>query len=115
MKSIGKLLALTVLLLLATGVITLLVLTLMGQNSIEGLASTGQFFEQNRLTFTAFRLSLLAVLFWQWDGFIQWLAKKQAWDDDLRLTLLAARWRILTWFVIFEIVINQNLIGYLLN
>lgn len=115
MKSIGKLLALTVLLLLATGVITLLVLTLMGQNSIESLASTGQFFEQNRLIFTAFRLSFLAVLFWQWDWVIHWLAKKQAWDDDLRLTLLDARWRILTWFVIFEIVINQNLIGYLLN
>ena len=115
MKSLGKLLALTLLFLFAAGVIGALAMQLMNQNSVDGLAATSQFFEHNKLLFTAFRVSLLSLLFWQWERFISWLAKIHHWDDDMRFSIIEARWRILSWFVIFEMIVNQNLLGYLFN
>ena len=114
MKSIAKLMALTAALLLLIGVIVLLVIQLTNQNTLEGLAAISQFFEQQKWTFTVFRVCLLAGLFWQWIPLIHWLARRNNWDDELRVTLIEARWKVLAWFVLFELIVNQNLLGYLL-
>ena len=115
MKSIGKLLALTMKILFVIGVILLFGLKIFDQDSIEGVSSLSHFFEQQKLMFTFFRVALLTVVFWQWNVLINGLAKIHDWENEMRLTLIDAHWKILIWFVIFEIVINQNLMGYVLN
>ncbi|MCU7801316.1 MAG: hypothetical protein KZQ70_14585 [gamma proteobacterium symbiont of Lucinoma myriamae] len=115
MKSIGKLLTLTTVLLMAIGLIVLFGMSLFDQDSVEGFTAISQFFEQQKLLFTVFRMSLLAIVFWHWESFINWLSKMHQWEEEMRLIIIDARWKILAWFVVFEIMINQNLIGFLLN
>jgi len=115
MKSIAKLVALTTACLFATGIILLLVMKLLGQDSVEGVVALSTFFEQKRMLFTAFRMSLLTLVFWQWDPFINWLSARYHWDDEMRDIIIEARWQILAWFIVFEIVVNQNLIGFAIN
>ena len=115
MKKTIKLLALMVGLLLISGVIMMIVFQIGGQNSVEGLSTLSQFLEQQKIIFTAFRLSLVIIVFWKWALLGHWLARIRQWDDELLQLFLDIKWKVLIWILIFELVINQNLIGYLLN
>lgn len=115
MKSMSKFLTLTMALFVVTGIILWLVLIIFNQNSVDGVASFSQFFEQQKLMFTGFRVVLVATIFWQWERLINWLANFHRWEEKMRSTVIDSRWPILGWFVFFEIIVNQNLIGYLLN
>lgn len=115
MKSMGKFLLLTVGLLLVTGFFMYFFLKLTGLDSAEGLAQVQLFFEQQKWTFTAFRVSLLILVFWKWASFIHWLSRVFKMHNDDRDNIIRHRWPIMGWFVFFELMINQNLLGYLFN
>lgn len=115
MKSMGKFLALTMGLLFVTAIVLLTGLVIFNQNSVSGVASLSQFFDQQKLMFMLFRVVFFGIIFWQWPLIINWLANFHKWEDKMRLIVIDSRWKILTWFVFFEIIVNQNLIGYLFN
>ena len=115
MKKALKLLALTLGLLLIVGLIMMTVLQLGGQKSVDGLLSLSQFLEREKLIFTVFRLSLILMVFWQWESLGRWLADKRHWDKDLYQLFLQIKWKVLAWILVFEVVVNQNLIAYLFN
>ena len=88
---------------------------IVGQGSIDGLGTLSQFLEQQKLLFTVFRLSLSIVVFWQWEKLIHWLAQKKQWDKKISQLLLAIKWKIAGWILLFELIVNQNILAYLLN
>ena len=115
MNSFFKFFALTVGVSLLVGLVAMVIIQIGGQNSAEGLAGISHFLEQQKLIFTAFRLSIIILVFWKWEQLIQWFASKKNWDQDMIQLMIDLKWKILAWILLFEIVVNQNLLGYLLN
>lgn len=63
---------------------------------------------------TGIRLSLIALVAIAWPWIVNIL---QRWDHVNEMqaeNLLAARWRIVTWLVVIELVLGQNLLGQVL-
>lgn len=113
MKSMGKLFFLMTVLLLIIGVIVLFSLQFVDLQNLEAIASMSQFVERQKWPFTAFRVCLLAMLFWQWVPLMNALARHNKWDDEVRVRIIDARWKVLGWFALFEVIVNQNLLGYI--
>jgi len=61
--------------------------------------------------FTGIRLFVLAMVAMVWPLVINSLHRWGRIDDAQATTLLALRWRIVTWFVVIELVLGQNLLG----
>ena len=57
----------------------------------------------------------MAVLIWQWDDIIAWVAKRQRMSNAYRDYLLGMRWRVAIALVILEVLFGQNLLAHLLN
>jgi hypothetical protein len=57
----------------------------------------------------------MAVLIWQWDDIIAWVAKRQRMSKGYRDYLLGMRWRVAIALVIIEVLFGQNLLAHLLS
>ena len=57
----------------------------------------------------------MAVLIWQWDDIIAWVAERQRMSTSYRDYLLGMRWRVAIALVILEVLFGQNLLAHLLN
>ena len=64
--------------------------------------------------FTGFRLFLIAVAAMAWPFVTSSLYRWGRIDETRAITLLALRWRIVTWLVVIELVLGQNLLGQIL-
>ena len=64
--------------------------------------------------FTGFRLFLIALVAVLWPFVTSNLHSWGRIDETRAMTLLALRWRIVTWLVVIELVLGQNLLGQVL-
>jgi hypothetical protein len=65
--------------------------------------------------FTILRLSLIAVIALQWPMLIRIFHRWRRIDDARRAELFAVRWRIVAWLVVIELMLGQNLLGYVIS
>ena len=61
--------------------------------------------------FTALRLALIGVIALLWPVLVGYLYRWGRMDEAGRARLLALRWRVVTWLVVIELMLGQNLIG----
>ena len=61
--------------------------------------------------FDGFRLGLISLLAMSWPFLVKGLHRWGRIDEAQTMTLLALRWRIVTWLVVIELVLGQNLLG----
>jgi len=61
--------------------------------------------------FTGIRLLLIALVAIAWPFVTNNLHRWGRLDETRETTLLALRWRIVTWLVVVELVLGQNLLG----
>jgi len=115
MRKAIKLLAMMVGMLLIVGLFMMAVIQIGGQNSVDSLGSLSQFLDHQKFLFTVFRLSMIIIVFWQWEKIIHWLARKKQWDKEISQLLLTIKWKIAGWILLFELIVNQNILAYLLN
>ena len=64
--------------------------------------------------FTGVRLFLIAVVAMAWPFATSSLRRWGRIDEVQATTMLAMRWRIVTWLVVIELVLGQNLLGQIL-
>ncbi len=64
--------------------------------------------------FTGIRLSLIALVAVAWPFVTRNLHRWERIDEVQATIMLASRWRIVTWFVVIELVLGQNLLGQVL-
>ena len=64
--------------------------------------------------FTGFRLLLIALVAIAWPFVTNNLHRWGRIDKAQVTTMLALRWRIVTWLVVIELVLGQNLVGQVL-
>jgi len=60
---------------------------------------------------TGIRLSLIALVAIAWPWIVNILQRWGRLDETQAENLLAVRWRIVTWLVVIELVLGQNLFG----
>ena len=60
---------------------------------------------------TGIRLSLIALVAMGWSWIVNALQRWGRLDETQAGNLLALRWRIVTWLVVIELVLGQNLLG----
>ena len=64
---------------------------------------------------TGIRLFLIAMVAMSWPFLINRLHRR-GWLDEAKATALhALRWRLVTWLVVIELVLGQNLLGQVLT
>ena len=63
---------------------------------------------------TGFRLFLIALVAAAWPFVTSGLRHWGRLDELQATTLLALRWRVVTWLVVIELVLGQNLLGQVL-
>ncbi len=63
---------------------------------------------------TGIRLSLIALVAIAWPWIVNILQRWGRLDETQAENLLAARWRIVTWLVVIELMLGQNLLGQVL-
>ena len=63
---------------------------------------------------TGIRVSLITLVAIAWPWLTKSLHRWRHLDTAQAATLLALRWRIVTWLVVIELVLGQNLLGQLL-
>ena len=66
-------------------------------------------------TFTGFRLFLIALVAMTWPLLTSGLHRWGQIDEGQRDTLDNLRWRVVTWLVVIEGVLGQNLLGQVLS
>ncbi len=64
--------------------------------------------------FTGFRLVLIALVAMTWPFLTSGLRRWGRIDEGQRDTLDNLRWRVMTWLVVIELVLGQNLLGQVL-
>ena len=64
---------------------------------------------------TGIRVSLIALLAIGWPWIVNALQRWGRLDETRAGNLLAVRWRILTWLLVIELVLGQNLLGQALS
>ena len=92
--------------------VTLVMLTLI---QLYGFESVHEGWDVIAPAVIAIKWGGMAVLIWQWDSFVRWIAQRQRMGDDYRDYLLGMRWRVAIALVILEVLFGQNLLAYLLN
>jgi len=65
--------------------------------------------------FTGIRLSLIALVAIAWPYVTRYLHRRGRIDETQAIRILALRWRIVTWLVVIELVLGQNLPGQVLT
>lgn len=64
--------------------------------------------------FTGVRLFLIALVAMAWPFLTSSLHRWGRANEEQAATMLALRWRIVTWLVVIELVLGQNLLGQVL-
>ena len=64
--------------------------------------------------FTAIRLLVIGLVALSWPAVTRALHRRGRVDEACAARLLSLRWRILTWLVMIELMLGQNLLGRLL-
>jgi len=64
--------------------------------------------------FTGIRLFLIALVAVAWRFVTNYLHRWGRIDKGQAITMFALRWRIVTWLVVIELVLGQNLLGQVL-
>ena len=64
--------------------------------------------------FDGFRMGLIALLAMSWPFLVKGLHHWGRINEPQTITLLALRWRVVTWLVVIELVLGQNLLGQVL-
>jgi len=64
--------------------------------------------------FTGIRLLLIALVAVSWPFVTSYLHRWERIDEVQATMMLALRWRIVTWLVVIELVLGQNLLGQVL-
>ena len=64
---------------------------------------------------TGIRLFLITLLAMSWPLLVNRLHRQGRVDEAKATTLHALRWRIVTWLVVIELVLGQNLLGQVLT
>jgi hypothetical protein len=64
--------------------------------------------------FTEFRLFLIAIVVMAWPFLAGGLHRWGRISEAQAMAMLALRWRIMTWLVVIELVLGQNLLGQVL-
>ena len=67
--------------------------------------------ERSKLWLIAWRAVLFVSLIGLWPRLINALAGRYGWSDAQRQYVSARRWRVVTWLIVIELVLVQNLIG----
>jgi hypothetical protein len=67
-----------------------------------------------RPVFSGLRLFLIALVAVAWPYLTSGLHRWGQIDETQEITLLALRWRIVTWLLLIELVLGQNLLGQVL-
>ncbi len=114
MSAFFKMFGLVTIILVISGLLMVVVLKATGGNA-DSLIAISHFFEKQRLFFTIFRLGLLLTLYINWETAVKWLSRKKDWDKEMETSVLQLKSRFFIWMLIFEIVVNQNLLSYLIN
>ena len=114
-SSLLKALFLTVITIIIIGIFIFIFIQANGKGSVDGVVILSQLFEQNKLSFTLVRLTLLGLFIWYWETIVRWMSRYKNWDDDLYQYVRTLRWRSFGWMLIFEIIVNQNIIAYVLT
>ena len=70
--------------------------------------------EAMKPVFTGIRLVLIALVAMAWPVVTQRLYRRGRIDAAQATTLKALRWRLVTWLVVIELVLGQNLLGQVL-
>ena len=65
--------------------------------------------------FTGFRLLLIALVAMAWPFVTNNLHRWGRIDESQAIIMLALRWRIMTWLMVIELVLGQNLLGQVLT
>jgi len=65
--------------------------------------------------FTILRLSVIALIALLWPMLMGAFHRLGRIDDARRAELLDIRWRIVAWLVVIEVVVGQNLLGYVIS
>ena len=60
---------------------------------------------------TGFRLTIIALVAIAWPWLVNGLHRWGRIDGTQAANLIAVRWRIVTWLVVIELVLGQNLLG----
>jgi hypothetical protein len=64
--------------------------------------------------FTTSRLLLIGLVTLAWPAVIRWLHRRGRIDEGGVGCLLSLRWRIVTWLLMIELLLGQNLLGHFL-
>ncbi len=70
---------------------------------------------QHKIIFTCFRLILLVILFLAWPIFIRCAGNQQIWTKERTHFWIHRRWTIFSWLILFELLVNENVLFHLLN
>ncbi len=71
--------------------------------------------DQLRPTLTAIRLLVISAVALAWPVVTQVLYRWGRVDESKAAQLLALRWRIVTWLLVIELMLGQNLLGWFLS
>jgi len=63
---------------------------------------------------TGFRLAIIALVAVAWPWIVNALQRWGRIDGTQAANLIAVRWRIVTWLLVIELVLGQNLLGQVL-
>jgi len=73
-----------------------------------------KFTDNNTLALIIFRWSIILMLLMTWNIWIYKIANKYQWSGDKRRYWLSQRWKITGWLIIFELVICENILSFLI-
>ena len=103
------------LLLLSVALFSVVALSILALIQLYGYESVRDGWDSISPAVIAIKWGGMAVLIWQWDDIIAWVAKRQRMSDGYRDYLLGMRWRVAIALVILEVLFGQNLLAHLLN
>lgn len=97
--------------LLAVVVLSLLALScfLIGKHDKQFLDTITELLNEHTLFLCLFRLSLILLFVLCWPKIIRFLSRQNnpAWQRE--------RWRVLSWLIVFELLVCENLLGKLIH
>jgi hypothetical protein len=77
--------------------------------------SSGKIVRQYSGIFIAFRFLFIMGLYVGWPKAIARIAKKKGWSIEKRQFWLSQRLRVTVWLIIFELLVCENLLGYVIT
>ncbi|WP_038036455.1 hypothetical protein [Thioalkalivibrio sp. ALE20] len=81
----------------------------MGWHFIEGAAGVRERLDRVEHWMTAWRWLAIAVIGVGWRYWVEWLGGHL--EPAARANLIAARWQVVGWMVVLELLLAQNLVG----